>query len=123
MKGLVISTENKMSVREFTDPLYKSIGEAVGGLIEIVHPRRLKDSYCMVVNEEGLLVGLPINAFGSYLYCSDQHGSPIVGDIVILKEGFVRGERDFVGLEDTEIQTMADDIIKLTHGNIRWAEN
>lgn len=123
MKGLVISTENKMSVREFTEPLYKSIGEAVGGFIEIVHPRRLDSPYCMVVNEEGLLIGLPLNAYGSYLYCSDQHGSPIVGDIVILKEDFVRGARDFVGLEDTEIQAIANNIIKLTHGNVCWAEN
>ena len=123
MKGLVISTENKMSVREFTEPRYKSIGEAVGGFIEIVHPRRLDSPYCMVVNEEGLLIGLPLNAYGSYLYCSDQHGSPIVGDIVILKEDFVRGARDFVGLEDTEIQTIANNIIKLTHGNVCWAEN
>lgn len=123
MKGLVISTENKMSIREFAAPLYKSIGEAVGGLIEIVHPRRLDSPYCMVVNEEGLLIGLPLNAYGSYLYCSDQHGSPIVGDIVILKEDFVRGERDFVGLEDAEIQAMANNIIKLTHGNVCWAEN
>ena len=123
MKGLVISTENKMSIREFAAPLYKSIGEAVGGLIEIVHPRRLEFPYCMVVNEEGLLIGLPLNAYGSYLYCSDQHGSPIVGDIVILKEDFVRGERDFVGLEDAEIQAMANNIIKLTHGNVCWAEN
>lgn len=123
MKGLVISTENKMSVREFADPLYKSIGDAVGGFIEIVHPRRLDSPYCMVVNEEGLLIGLPLNAYGSYLYCSDQHGSPIVGDIVILKEDFVRGARDFVGLEDTEIQAMANNIIKLTHGNVCWAEN
>lgn len=123
MKGLVISTENEMSAKEFYDPAYKSIGEAVGGYIEVVHPRRLNDPYCMVVNEEGLLIGLPINAYGSYLYCSEQHGSPIVGNVVILKEGFVEGERDFVGLTDAEIQAIADNIIKITHGNVRWAVN
>lgn len=123
MKGLVISTENEMRAKEFSAPAYKSIGEAVGGYIEVVHPRRLNDPYCMVVNEEGLLIGLPLNAYGSYLYCSEQHGSPIVGNVVILKEGFVEGERDFVGLTDAEIQAIADNIIKITHGNVRWAVN
>lgn len=123
MKGLVISTENEMSAKEFSAPAYKSIGEAVGGYIEVVHPRRLNDPYCMVVNEDGLLIGLPLNAYGSYLYCSEQHGSPIVGNVVILKEGFVEGERDFVGLTDAEIQAIADNIIKITHGNVRWAVN
>ena len=123
MKGLVISTENEMSIQEFGAPAYQSVGKAVGGYIEIVHPRRLSSPYCMVVNEEGLLEGLPLDAYGSYLYCSEQHGSPIVGNIVILKEGFVRGERDLVGLEDEEIQTMAESIINFTHGNVHWVEN
>lgn len=31
MKGLVITTENKMQVREFNEPAYETIGKAVGG--------------------------------------------------------------------------------------------
>ena len=38
MKGIVISTENQLTVRDFGAPLYKTIGEAVDGWIEIVHP-------------------------------------------------------------------------------------
>ena len=57
MKGLVITTENKMQVREFDEPAYETIGKAVGGWIEVVHPKGLPGPFCMVVNEEGLLRG------------------------------------------------------------------
>ena len=52
MKGLVITTENKMQVREFGEPAYETIGKAVGGWIEVVHPKGLPGPFCMVVNEE-----------------------------------------------------------------------
>ena len=90
MKGLVITTENKMQVREFGEPAYETIGKAVGGWIEVVHPKGLPDPFCMVVNEEGLLHGLPLNLFGCILYDTVRHGNPIVGNIVILKEGLAR---------------------------------
>lgn len=77
MKGLIITTDNIIRTKDFSEPAYKSVGEAVGGYIEIVHPKRLNSPYCMVVNDEGLLIGLPPNLHGSYLYCTDQHGSPI----------------------------------------------
>ena len=54
MKGLVITTENKMQVREFDEPAYETIGKTVGGWIEVVHPKLLPAPYCMIVNEEGL---------------------------------------------------------------------
>lgn len=37
MKGIVITPENLMHVDDFSAPLYKSVGKAVGGWIEIVH--------------------------------------------------------------------------------------
>lgn len=94
MKGLVITTENEMQVREFGEPAYETIGKAVGGWIEVVHPKGLPDPFCMVVNEEGLLHGLPLNLFGCILYDTVRHGNPIVGNIVILKEGFPRLARE-----------------------------
>ena len=45
MKGLVITTENKMQVREFGEPAYETIGKAVGGWIEVVHPKGLPDPF------------------------------------------------------------------------------
>ena len=122
MKGLIITTRNTMHTADFERPAYKSVGKAVDGYIEIVHPRRLEFPYCMIVNEEGLLRGLPLNPYGSYLYGTEAHGNPIVGDIVILKEGFVNGEPDLVGLSDEECSTFADQISAWSSGRIRMEE-
>lgn len=67
MRGVVVTTNNELYVKEFTPPLYQSIGEVVGGWIEIVRPRGLKHRLVMVVNDEGLLRNLPLNVFGSIL--------------------------------------------------------
>lgn len=109
MKGIVIATNNKMRMQEFSEPAYKSIGDAVGGWIEVVHPVRLKRPYCMIVNEEGMLLNLPMNMFGSFLYGTDYHGNPILGDIVLLKEGIDSdGELDILGLDEQDIKYLYD---------------
>lgn len=47
--------------------------------------------------------GSAINNIASVIYGTPEHGQPIAGNAVILREGFVAGERDFVGLtEDDE---------------------
>lgn len=121
MKGLVITTENKMQVTEFGAPAYKTIGEAVDGWAEVVHPKGLPDPFCMVVNEEGLLRELPLNLFGCMLYDTVHHGNPIVGDIVILKEGFTTpGERDFIGLDEDDIKFLGAMAVSLSGGGIKW---
>lgn len=109
MKGIVITTKNEMRVQEFSEPVHKSIGDAVGGWIEIVRPVRLKRPYCMIVNEEGVLLKLPINSFGSFLYGMDYHGDPMLGDIVLLKEGINSdGEPDILGLNEQDIKYLCD---------------
>ena len=67
----------------------------------------------MIVNEEGLLKRLPINVVGSHLYETDKHGYPIVGNIVIMKEGLRNGEPDIIGLEDDDIESVADGLFSL----------
>lgn len=106
MKGIVISTKNEVSIEEFAEPLYKSVGKAVGGNIEVVHPHGLPDPYIMVVNEEGLLRQLPLNPTGCVMYGTADHGHPIVGDIVIMKEGFTDEGRDFVDFRDSEAKKL-----------------
>lgn len=105
MKGIVITTSKKISIMDFDEPLYKSIGEAVGGYIEIVHPMRLADTdLIMIVNKEGRLNHLPVNSLGSYLYGVDLHGEVIVGDIVIMSEGYnFDGEFDILGIPDDRV--------------------
>ena len=53
MKGVVVTTNHEVRVEDFNDPLYKTVGSAVGGYIEHVHPMRLPRPFCMIVNEEG----------------------------------------------------------------------
>lgn len=118
MKGIVITTDNRMTVQDFGEPLHKTVGKAVGGGIEHVKPIGLSSPYCMIVNDEGLLLGLPYNIVGSALYGTHNHGCPIVGNIVLMKDGYRNGERDIVGLDDIDIQLMALDIETMTCGMI-----
>lgn len=105
MKGIVITPDLELSIRDFGGELHESIGEAVGGLIEVVHPMGMKPPFCMVVNEEGLLRDLPLNPIGSLWYGTQFHGQSIVGTIVVLKEEFCAGNREFIGLSDAELES------------------
>ena len=78
MVGLIVTAENEMRKVEYDSPHYNVIRKAVGGRYEHVRPAGLERPYCMMVNEEGLLLGLPLNLLGSWLYGMDQHGQPIV---------------------------------------------
>ena len=120
MKGIVITTKYEMRVQEFSEPAYKSVGEAVGGWIEVVRPVRLKYPYCIVVNEEGMLRNLPMNTLGSFLYGVDNHGSPIAGDIVLLKEGINSdGEYDLLGLTEQDIKYLCTMVVTVSGGEIK----
>lgn len=120
MKGIVITTKNEMRVQEFSKPVHKSIGDAVGGWIEVVHPKRLEYPYCMVVNEEGVLRKLPINSFGSFLYGTDTHGWPIAGDAVLMKEGYNSdGKLDILGLDEQDIKYLCDMVSTVSSGDIK----
>lgn len=118
-KGLVITTDDTMYVKEFGDPLYKTVGEVVGGWIEKVSPVGLPEPFCFVCNEEGLLQNLPINVTGSAWYGTFVHGQPIVGNIVVMKLGFYEGERDIVGLEDDDIQRIKTMVTEIRSGEVK----
>ena len=85
MTALVVTTENEIRKVPYDAPHYEVIQEAVGGHYELVRPRGLQEPYCMMVNEEGRLLGLPLNLLGCYLYGTLIHGAPIAGDIMILR--------------------------------------
>lgn len=103
MKGIVITTDSRAYVKSFSHPLHKSLGEAVGGLIENVYPRGLPNPLMMVVNEEGLIRQLPINPIASHWYGTQHHGWSICGDVVVMAIGHRNGETDVVGLSDVEV--------------------
>ena len=123
MIALVVNTKNEIRRVEYDPPHYDVIKEAVGGWYEHVHPMGLDRPYSMMVNEEGLLLGLPMNRLGSELYGTPRHGQAIVGDIVFLKDGYDGGEPDVVGMTEDEAQRLGDKFVKMTGGIVRWAKN
>lgn len=103
MKLIEIDTKCNVKILEIEGDLGKFIRGKLNGHMEVVHPRGLKHPYVMIVDEEGLLKKLPANIVGCYLYETDKHGYPIVGNIYIAKiETLPCGERDIAGLTDKE---------------------
>lgn len=99
MKAVTVTHDLQIGFTELEESLHKSAGAYVGGWIEIVRPRGLQRPYVMLVNEEFLLLGLPLNEIGSYLYQTHLHGQPICGNFLIMRE---EGE-NLAGLTDSEI--------------------
>ena len=122
MIALVVSTKNEIRRVEYDPPHYDVIKEAVGGWYEHVHPMGLDRPYSMMVNEEGLLLGLPMNRLGSELYGTPRHGQPIVGDVLFLKDGYDGGEPDVLGMTEDEAQHLGDKFVKMSGGIVHWAK-
>ena len=104
MKAVKVTTDNKVSIIDVDFGNFRSIQKAIGGHFETVHTRLMSDyfkdpSVIMLVDEEGLLKGLPENALGCALYGTPQHGNPTVGDLVFAR---VDGE-DIVAPDDPEV--------------------
>lgn len=114
MKGLVVTPDCKVYVKNYGDPLYITVGKTVGGDIELVRPKRLCRPYVMLVNEDGINMHLPFNPVGSYYYQTDLHGWPILGTAVFMKEGMTEKGPDLVGLTDEELQNLEEEIERLT---------
>lgn len=106
MKGILIKSNNSISVLDMVPPYDESIRTSIDGYMEIVHPRGLERPYCMVVDEEGLIKDKEINLVGCVLYETYKHGSPISGDILILREFFNDFGWDLEGLNDNDINLL-----------------
>ena len=63
---------------------YEELKEFVGGYIEIVY---LKDDRIMVVNEEGLLIGLDVNFEATKIV---EYKAMIVGDVLVCDSNLVK---------------------------------
>ena len=87
------------------------VAEQIGcELIEVVHPEKLKEGFLMLVDEEGLLKENFINLIGSWLYGTEKHGSPIAGDIMVIRETYGPDGPDFDGMSDQEVEEMKKDL-------------
>ena len=103
MKTVKVTTDNKISIIDVDFDDFRSIQRAIGGYFETVHAKLMTDyfhdpSVIMLVDEEGLVKGLPMNALGSALYGTHRHENPIVGDVIFAR---AYGE-DIVAPEDPE---------------------
>lgn len=122
MKLIKISTDLEMSIHDFPDGNHRKQNEVLRELIgngcelyEHVMPRRLytelhqKDrptkipGQCvsMLIDEEGRLKkGMVPNLIGSYLYETDKHSNPIMGNILFVGEEWSGDGTDFCGIEE-----------------------
>jgi len=101
MKGLIIRTTGEIEFADFeAGNSYDTIKDAVGGWIECVHLPSLGAD--LWVNEEGKLIGLPINAYGTKLWAKEYGRTDIiVGDIIIT--GGADEEGDTLGITPTQL--------------------
>lgn len=106
--ALKVTATGEISRVKLTTPLYRSVQKEIGGYMEIVKPKRLNEPFCMIVDEEGLIKGLPPNQIGSYLHETDKHGHPIVGDILIMKIGITDKGPDIVGLDEKDMKILEE---------------
>ena len=134
MKIIRISTDNEVTVQEYPDgntreqleELHKLLGSECNH-IEHVMPERLytvlgasnratkaKGSCVnMLVDEEGYYHQLPVNILGSYLYKTDVHGYPILGNILITGEVWTNNGIDFCGLSGEQFNLVYPQILKI----------
>ena len=127
MKIIRISTDNEISVHEFPEGTYreqnKALRELIGPMCETyehVMPKRLYTEFMvpgrllkevggfvsMLVDEDGICHKLERNAAGSYLYETDKHGWPILGNILLVGERMADGGIDFCGISDKRFKLL-----------------
>lgn len=87
--GIRLSDRGQIEVvkREENESVLHFCCRAIGcGTIDIVSAGRLNKKFCMVVDDEGLFAAEPaLNVLASYFYGMCEHGQPIVGNAVLLR--------------------------------------
>lgn len=91
MRVIKITTDNKISIIDIDLSNFREILSAIGGgceIFESVSTHWLNYYFMqpvrMLVDDEGLMVNLDMNAVASWFYGYEEHGNPIVGNAVIV---------------------------------------
>lgn len=103
-------------VVEVTEPDFLTAAQAlVGGYVEPVAPLGLTITQTrLLVDEEGLLKDLPINALASYLYGFHWHGQPIHGPAVACRQTLTNdGEPDLAWLDCRHATRLREQLLQL----------
>lgn len=127
MKLIRISTDLEMTAHEFPSGTHREQNEILCGLIgnrcriyEHVMPKRLYSALhmkerptripgqcvSMLIDEERRLKENTPNLIGSYLYETDRHGCPIMGNILFVGEEWCSDGIDLCGIEDSAFKTL-----------------
>lgn len=137
MKFIKVSTDLELTLHEWPEGTYKQQNKFLCSLIgngcsiyERVMPKRLYSELgmmdqvteisgrcvCVLADEEGLLKPNKINHVGSYLYETDKHDYPIMGNILFVGEERVDGGIDFCGIEESvlkDLESKLNEIIRI----------
>ena len=103
MKAYIVKVDGSREIVEFEKgKSYDVLSKAVGGYIELV---RLADNLDMWVNEEGKLMGLPVNEYGTVFWTNLYGATDVIcGDIIFTGGSDEEGET--LGLNDDEIAAL-----------------
>ena len=131
MKIIKVTTDNEVEVLDFPEG---TIREELNGLTQMVGPecrlvehvrpvklyavfgaplnptREEGSAVSMLVDEEGIIRDLPLNVLGSWLYGTEEHGHPIVGDILFVGEYDTGDGYSFCGLSEETMDMLLPQI-------------
>lgn len=100
MKAIYIPVDGDMKVVDVENG-WSALGQAIdAGFIERV--RTPFPNKVLVVDESGHITGKRKNRVASVLYGEAHHGGVIVGDALLVQEGWVEDGLDFVEMDDPE---------------------
>ena len=105
MKAIRITTDDRISLVDIRNT-YGDMSDALGGVtIEFVRPAFAAPGTVLAVDESGIPKGLAPNRCASLMYGTQYHGSPIVGDVLVLRTGTDSyGAPDYVPYPDAEAE-------------------
>lgn len=129
MKIIKVTTDNIITIHDYPKGSMCEQDRAINNLIgnhcslyECVHPVRLYREFgmsmmgafapactgiCMLVDEEGLSKEETApNPIGSYLYETDRHGAPIMGNILLVGERWENEGISLCGIPEGVFETL-----------------
>ena len=131
MKMIRITTDNEISVHEFPEGNFAEenvvIREHIGPRCELyegVRPKRLYNELgaatsrnggvSMLVDEDGLYHELDMNTVRSWLYETDRHGHPIVGNILIVGTEWRGSGVSYCGISEEQFDLLYPQLEMIT---------
>ena len=131
MKLIKITTENQISVHDFPEGSFmertQALRDHIGPKCELYEPVMPKRLYTelhgsskreirvsMLVDEDGHYHDLPENPVASWLYESDKHGHPILGNALIVGEKWGGPSISFCGIPGDQFDLLFPQLRKLT---------